>query len=85
MKTLLTYAIYFAFGALVASKAMAETYVVSDDKAYTLVEIDGELLVSNEWEPTTADGYTDEYLASDEYKTVKAANESLKRIKEGAL
>lgn len=85
MKTILTYAIYFAFGALVASKAMAETYVVSDDKAYLVVEIDGQRLVSNEWEPTTESGYTDEYLQSDEYKTVKQANESLRKIKEGAL
>lgn len=85
MKVILTYVVYFAFGALVASKAMAETYVVSDDKAYKVAEIDGQMLVSNEWEPTTEQGYTDEYLQSDEYKTVKAANESLKRIKEGAL
>lgn len=26
-------------------------------------------------------GYTDEYRASDEYKTVKAANESLRKIR----
>lgn len=85
MKTILTYAIYFAFGALVASKAMAETYVVSDEKAYKVVEIDGQMLVSNEWEPTTEQGYTDDYLQSEQYQTVKAANESLKRIKGGAL
>lgn len=81
MKTILTYAIYFAFGALVASTAMAETYVVSDDKAYLVVEIDGQMLVSNEWEPTTADGYIDDYEQSDKAKEIKAANESLKRIK----
>lgn len=85
MKAILTYVVYFAFGALVASKAMAETYVVSDEKAYQLVEMDGELLVSNEWEPTTEQGYTDEYVKSEQYQTIKAANESLKRIKEGAL
>lgn len=84
MKAILTYAVYFAFGALVANMALAETVIV-DDKAYQMVEIDGELLVSNEWEPVSESGYTDEYLASDEYKTVKAANESLKRIKVGAL
>lgn len=84
MKSILTYAVYFAFGALVANMALAQTVIV-DDKAYQLVEIDGQLLMSNEWEPTTSEGYTDEYLASDEYKTVKAANESLKRIKVGAL
>lgn len=85
MKSILTYAIYFAFGALVASKAMAETYVVSDEKAYLVVEIDGQMLVSNEWEPTAADGYTDEYVKSEQYQTIKAANESLRKIKEGAL
>lgn len=82
MKPILTYAIYFAFGALVANMALADTVIV-DDKAYTLVEIDGQLLVSNEWEPTTSEGYTDEYLQSEQYQTVKAANESLKRIKGG--
>lgn len=80
--------IFITFGALMGAitvtAANAETVIV-DDKAYTLVEIDGELLVSNEWEPTTEQGYTDEYLQSDEYKTVKAANESLRKIKEGAL
>ena len=67
-------------GAITVTAANAETVIV-DDKAYRLVEIDGELLVSNEWEPTTVSGYTDEYLQSDEYKTVKAANESLRRIR----
>lgn len=80
--------IFITFGALMgaitATAALAQTVIV-DDKAYQLVEIDGQLLVSNEWEPTTESGYTDEYLQSDEYKTVKAANEKLKRIKEGAL
>ena len=80
--------IFITFGALMgaitATAALADTVIV-DDKAYTLVEIDGELLVSNEWQPTTIDGYTDEYLASDEYKTVKAANESLRKIKGGEL
>lgn len=80
--------IFITFGALMGAitvtAANAQTVIV-DDKAYQLVEIDGELLVSNEWEPVSESGYTDEYLASDEYKTVKAANESLKRIKEGAL
>lgn len=71
-------------GAITATAALAETVIV-DDKAYTLVEIDGELLVSNEWQPTTEQGYTDEYLRSEQYQTIKAANESLKRIKEGAL
>lgn len=80
--------IFITFGALLgaitATAALADTVIV-DDKAYTLVEIDGELLVSNEWTPTTEQGYTDEYLQSDEYKTVKAANETLRKIKEGEL
>ncbi len=81
---IITMAVYFAWGALAASLALADTIIV-DDKAYTLVEIDGELLVSNEWQPTTEQGYTDDYRASEQYQTVKAANESLRRIKEGEL
>lgn len=73
MKAILTYAVYFAFGALVANMALAETVIV-DDKAYQLVEIDGELLVSNEWEPTIIEGYTDDYLQSEQYQTAKRAN-----------
>lgn len=80
--------IFLTFGALMgaitATAALAQTVIV-DDKAYTLVEIDGELLVSNEWEPVSESGYTDEYLQSEQYQTVKAANEKLKRIKEGEL
>ena len=80
--------IFITFGALMgaitATAALADTVIV-DDKAYQLVEIDGQLLVSNEWQPTTEQGYTDEYLASEQYQTIKAANESLRRIKEGAL
>lgn len=80
--------IFITFGALMgaitATAALADTVIV-DDKAYTLVEIDGELLVSNEWEPTTEQGYTDEYLQSEQYQTIKAANETLRRIKGGEL
>lgn len=80
--------IFITFGALMgaitATAALADTVIV-DDKVYQLVEIDGELLVSNEWTPTTEQGYTDEYRASEEYKTVKAANETLRKIKEGEL
>lgn len=80
--------IFITFGALMgaitATAALADTVIV-DDKAYTLVEIDGELLVSNEWEPTTSEGYTDEYRASEQYQTVKAANETLRKIKGGEL
>lgn len=76
--------IFITFGALMGAitvtAANAETVII-DDKAYTVVEIDGEKLISNEWQPTTSEGYTDEYLQSDEYKTVKAANESLRRIR----
>ena len=41
--------------------------------------VDG--LASNEWQPLTADGYVDDYDQSDKAKEIKAANESLKRIK----
>lgn len=84
MKWLILITFGALMGAITATAALAQTVIV-DDKAYTLVEIDGELLVSNEWEPTTEQGYTDEYRASDEYKTVKAANETLRKIKEGEL
>ena len=76
--------IFITFGALMgaitATAALADTVII-DDKEFQVVEIDGEKLISNEWQPTTIDGYTDEYLQSDEYKTVKAANETLRRIK----
>ena len=76
--------IFITFGALMgaitATAALADTVIV-DDKAYTLVEIDGELLVSNEWTPTTEQGYTDEYLQSEQYQTIKQANESLRKIR----
>ena len=84
MKAILTYVIYFAFGAFVTHQALADTVII-DDKEFQVVEIDGELLVSNEWEPASEGGYTDEYLQSDEYKTVKAANETLRKIKDGEL
>ncbi len=61
------------------------TYQAIDDKAYKMAEIDGENLVSNEWQPVSEQGYTDEYLQSEQYKEVKAANEKLKRIKDGEL
>lgn len=80
MKAILTYAIYFTFGAFVTHQALADTVII-DDKEFQVVEIDGEKLISNEWQPTTIDGYTDEYRASEQYQTVKAANESLKRIR----
>ena len=76
--------IFITFGALMgaitATAALADTVVI-DDKEFQVVEIDGEKLVSNEWQPTTESGYTDEYIASEQYKTIKQANESLKRIK----
>lgn len=76
--------IFITFGALMGAitvtAANAETVIV-DDKEFQMVEIDGQLLVSNEWEPVSESGYTDEYLASEQYQTVKAANESLRRIR----
>lgn len=53
------------------------TYQAIDGKAYKMV--DG--LASNEWVPLTSDGYIDDYDQSAKAKEVKAANESLKRIK----
>lgn len=53
------------------------TYQAIDGKAYKMV--DG--LASNEWVPLTSDGYVDNYDQSDKAKEIKAANESLKRIK----
>ena len=52
-------------------------YQAIDGKAYKV--IDG--LVSNEWQPLTSEGYIDDYDRSDKAKEIKAANESLKRIK----
>ena len=82
MKWLILITFGALMGAITATAALADTVIV-DDKAYTLVEIDGELLVSNEWQPTTEQGYTDEYLQSEQYKEVKAANESLRKIRGG--
>ena len=53
------------------------TYQAIDDKAYRVV--DG--LVSNEWVPLTSDGYVDDYDQSAKAREIKAANESLKKIK----
>lgn len=52
-------------------------YQAIDGKAYKVV--DG--LVSNEWQPLTADGYIDDYDQSDKAKEIKAANEKLRKIK----
>ena len=53
------------------------TYQAIDGKAYKMV--DG--LASNEWVPLTSDGYIDDYDQSAKAKEIKAANESLKKIK----
>lgn len=53
------------------------TYQAIDNKAYKVV--DG--LVSNEWVPLTSDGYVDDYDQSAKDREIKAANESLKKIK----
>lgn len=70
--------IFITFGALMgaitATAALADTVII-DDKEFQVVEIDGQKLISNEWQPTTESGYTDEYLQSDEYKTAKRANQ----------
>lgn len=80
MKQIIFMSFWAMFGAFVTHQALADTVII-DDKAYTVVEIDGQKLISNEWQPTTIDGYTDEYLQSEQYQTVKAANESLRRIR----
>lgn len=80
MKQIIFISFWAMFGAFVTHQALADTVII-DDKEFQVVEIDGEKLVSNEWQPTTEQGYTDEYRASDEYKTVKAANEGLRRIR----
>ena len=53
------------------------TYQAIDGKAYKVV--DG--LMSNEWQPLTSEGYIDDYEKSSKAKEIKAANESLKKIK----
>lgn len=53
------------------------TYQAIDGKAYKMA--DG--LASNEWVPLTSDGYIDDYDQSHKAKEIKAANESLKKIK----
>lgn len=57
------------------------TYQAIGNKAYKVV--DG--LASNEWVPLTSDGYVDDYEQSDKAKEIKAANESLRKIKAGEL
>ena len=80
MKWILFTSTWFVIGMFATQVALADTVII-DYKEFQVVEIDGENLVSNEWQPTTIDGYTDEYRASDEYKAVKAANEKLKKIR----
>ena len=53
------------------------TYQAIDGKAYKMVGG----LASNEWVPLTSDGYVDDYDQSAKAKEIRAANESLKRIK----
>lgn len=64
-----------------------EVYMVTKDKSYKMVNVNGEWLLSNEWQPTTEDGYTDEYLKELEYnksekaRIVKEANAKLKKMR----
>ena len=81
MKAVIFLIFWALMGAITVTAANAQTVIVGD-KEYQIVEIDGDLLVSNEWQPTTEKGYTDEYLQSEQYKAVKYANESLRRIKQ---
>lgn len=73
-----------------ATQAIAfdmEVYMVTKDKTYKMVNVDGEWLLSNEWQPNTEDGYTDEYLKELEYsksekaRIVKEANAKLKKMR----
>lgn len=61
-------------GAASTHMALAEvTYIESDGKRYTVVEIDDEMLVSNEWGPVDESGYTIEIG-----DRIKAIKESIK-------
>lgn len=75
---------------VLSSQALAfdmEVYMVTKDKTYKMVNVDGEWLLSNEWQPNTEDGYTDEYLKEIEYnksekaRIVKEANIKLKKMR----
>lgn len=75
---------------VLSSQAIAfdmEVYMVTKDKTYKMVNVDGEWLLSNEWQPNTEDGYTDEYLKEIEYnksekaRIVKEANIKLKKMR----
>lgn len=75
---------------VLSSQAIAfdmEVYMVTKDKTYKMVNVDGEWLLSNEWQPNTEDGYTDEYLKEVEYnksekaRIVKEANIKLKKMR----
>ena len=64
-----------------------EVYMVTKDKSYKMVNVDGEWLLSNEWQPNTKEGYTDEYLKELEYnksekaRIIKEANIKLKKMR----
>lgn len=53
------------------------TYLVSDNKAYKLV--DG--LVSNEWVPLSSADYVEDYAESEKAKVIADANARLRRIR----
>ncbi|MGP4715313.1 hypothetical protein ACTXGL_01560 [Psychrobacter sp. T6-6] len=74
MKQIIFISFWAVFGAFVTHQALADTVVI-DDKAYQMVQIHGELYTSNEWQPTTEQGYTDEYVNSEQYQTAKRANQ----------
>ena len=61
-----------------SNQAVVDSHKIEiSGKAYKVV--DG--LASNEWVPLTSDGYVDDYDQSAKAKEIKAANESLKKIK----
>ena len=64
-----------------------EVNMVTKDKTYKMVNVDGEWLLSNEWQPNTEDGYTDEYLnevghsKSEKARIIKEDNIKLKKMR----
>lgn len=54
-------------------------YLIQGDKIYKVLDIGGELLVSNEWTPLYESGYTDEYIEKIKKDNVRHANNFIKQ------
>ena len=84
---LLLAAVILSTSATQATAFDIEVYMVTIDKSYKMVNVDGEWLLSNEWQPTTEDGYTEEYLEelehskSEKARIIKEANIKLKKMR----